>query len=57
MIDIFRLLEADATRRRELATLARLQQKYGARTPPPDPAPIGSQPVFARPGQDDLFAA
>jgi hypothetical protein len=43
VIDIFRLLEADATRRRELATLARLQQKYGVRTPPPDLAPTGSQ--------------
>jgi hypothetical protein len=42
-IDVFRLLEADATRRRELATLARLQEKYGARTPPPDLAPTGSQ--------------
>jgi hypothetical protein len=42
-IDIFRLREADATRRRELAMLARLQEKYGARTPPPDPAPTGSQ--------------
>jgi hypothetical protein len=48
-IDIFRLLEADATRRRELATLARLQEKYGARTPPPDPAPIGSQPFLPAP--------
>ena len=37
------MLEADATRRRELATLARLQEKYGARPPPPDPEPIGSQ--------------
>ena len=33
VIDIFRMLEADATRRRELATLARLQEKYGARPP------------------------
>jgi len=41
VIDIFRMLEADATRRRELATLARLQEKYGARTLPPDPAPVG----------------
>jgi hypothetical protein len=32
-IDIFRLLETDATRRRELTMLARLQEKYGARTP------------------------
>jgi hypothetical protein len=43
VIDIFHMLEADATRRRELATLARLQEKYGARPPPPDPEPIGSQ--------------
>ena len=49
VIDIFRLLEADATRRRELATLARLQEKYGARTPPPDLTPIGSQPSSAAP--------
>ena len=49
VIDIFRLREADATRRRELATLARLQEKYGARTPPPDPAPIGSQPSSPAP--------
>ena len=42
VIDILRLLEADATRRRELATLARLQEKYGARTPL-DLAPTGSQ--------------
>jgi hypothetical protein len=42
VLDIFRMLEADATRRRELATLARLQEKYGARTSPPDPAPIGA---------------
>ena len=54
VIDIFRLLEADATRRRELATLARLQEKYGPRTPPPDPAPIGSQPS-SPPRQDDLL--
>jgi hypothetical protein len=43
VIDIFRLLDADVTRRRELATLARLQEKYETRTPPPDPAPTGSQ--------------
>jgi hypothetical protein len=47
VIDIFRLLEADATRRRELATLARLQEKYEARTPP-DPAPIGPTPALKR---------
>ena len=43
VIDTFRLLEADATRRRELGTLARLQEKYGVQTPPPDLAPTGSQ--------------
>jgi hypothetical protein len=48
VIDIFRLLEADATRRRELATLARLKEKYGARTPP-DLAPIGPQPSSLAP--------
>src|SRR6202453_755790 len=49
VIDIFRLLEADATRRRVLATLARLQEKYGARSAPPDPTPIGSQPPSPTP--------
>jgi hypothetical protein len=48
VIDIFRMLEADATRRRELATLARLKEKYGARTPP-DLAPIGPQPSSLAP--------
>src|ERR1700677_4736091 len=42
VLDIFRMPEADATRRRELATLARLQAKYGA-PPAPNPKPIGSQ--------------
>src|SRR6516164_8049627 len=37
VIDAFRMREAEATRRRELATLARLQEKYGARTPATDP--------------------
>jgi dienelactone hydrolase len=49
VIDIFRLLEADATRRRELAMLARQQAKYGARPPPPDLAPIDSQPSTPAP--------
>jgi hypothetical protein len=40
---------ADYTRKRELATLARLQEKYGARTPPPDLTPIGSQPSSPAP--------
>jgi hypothetical protein len=51
VIDIFRLLEVDATRRRELATLARLQEKYGTRTLPPDPAPIGSRPSSPAPAE------
>ena len=56
VIDIFRMLEADATRRRELATLARLQEKYGPRTPPPDPAPIGSlDAIRDRPGQQPVL--
>jgi hypothetical protein len=50
VIDIFRMLEADATRRRELATLARLQEKYGAR-PPPDPMPIDSPPSSSAPAR------
>jgi len=56
VIDIFRMLEADATRRRELATLARLQEKYGPRTPPPDPAPICSlDAIRDRPGQQPVL--
>ena len=41
VIGIFRMLEADATRRRELVLLARLQEKYGARAAVTDLAPIG----------------
>jgi hypothetical protein len=53
VIEIFRMLEADTTRKRELATLARLQEKYGARTPPPDPAPIGSPIPSTQPEEVD----
>ncbi len=56
VIDIFRMREADAVRRRELATLARLQEKYGALTPAPDPNPLPSH-APSPPRQDDLFAA
>lgn len=56
VIDIFRMREADAARRRELAALARLQEKYGTRTAPPDPAPCRSEPPSPS-RQDDLFAA
>src|ERR1700677_4152144 len=45
VIDIFRLFEADTTRRRELATLARLQEKYGVRTLPADSSPSARQSV------------
>jgi hypothetical protein len=55
-IDIFRILEADATRRRELATLARLQEKYGAPTAPSDPVPIGSLDASRdRPGRQPIL--
>ena len=53
VLDIFRMLEADATRRRELATLARLQAKYGA-PPVPNPKPIGSQAKKADAVDDTL---
>ena len=59
VIDIFRMREADATRRRELATLARLQAKYGAR-PPPDRMPIDpppSSPAPARRSPCDMIPA
>ena len=43
VIDVFRMREADATRKRELETLARLQEKYGARPPAPDPSPLAQR--------------
>ena len=51
VIDVFRMREADATRKRELDTLARLQAKYGANREPPSSSPQTSPP------QADLFAA
>jgi len=51
VIEVFRMREADATRKRELETLARLQAKYGANREPPSPSPQISPP------QADLFAA
>jgi hypothetical protein len=54
VIDIFRMLEADATRRRELAMLARLQEKYGAQPLATDPKPTGSQAEKADAVDDTL---
>jgi len=52
VIEVFRMREADATRKRELDTLARLQAKYGdANREPPSPSPQTPPP------QGDLFAA
>ncbi len=58
VIEGFRMREADAVRRRELATLARLEEKYGARTPPPasDLGTVRQEPSPLT-GQGDLFAA
>ena len=58
VIEVFRMREADAVRRRELATFARLQEKYGARTPPPasDLGTVRQEPSPLT-GQGDLFAA
>ena len=50
VIDVFRMREADATRKRELDALARLQAKYGANREPPSASPQ------APPSQADLFA-
>ncbi len=52
VIDVFRLREADATLKRELAMLARLQAKYGdaSREQPPSSSETP-------PPQGDLFAA
>ena len=50
VIEVFRMREADATRRRELDMLARLQAKYGANREPPSSSPQ------TLPRQADLFA-
>src|SRR5580700_7353446 len=50
VIEVFRMREADATRKRELDTLARLHAKYGANREPPSPSP------YTAPPQADLFA-
>ena len=50
VIEVFRMREADATRKRELDILARLQAKYGANREPPSSSPQTSPP------QADLFA-
>jgi hypothetical protein len=50
VIDVFRMRDADATRNRELGTLAQLQAKYGANRESPSSSPRTSPP------QADLFA-
>jgi sulfite reductase alpha subunit-like flavoprotein len=50
VIEVFRMREADATRKRELDILARLQAKYGADRESPSSSPQTS------PSQADLFA-
>jgi hypothetical protein len=50
VVDVFRMREADATRDRELATLAQLQAKYGANREAP------SSSLQTSPPQADLFA-
>src|SRR5271166_4790780 len=54
VIDVFRMREADATRKRELDTLARLQAKYGAKRESPSSSPSSSPQTS--PSQADLFA-
>jgi hypothetical protein len=60
VIDVFRMRDADATRQRELATLERLQAKYGAgRDPaaaPSDSLTSVRAPTESR-TQGDLFTA
>ena len=51
VIEVFRMREADSTRKRELDALARLQAKYGTNREPPLSSPQTSPP------QADLFAA
>ncbi len=50
VIDVFRMREADATRKSELNALARLQAKYGANREPPSSSPQTSL------SQADLFS-
>ncbi len=50
VIDVFRMREADATRKRELDALARLQAKYGTNREP------ASSSLQTSPPQTDLFA-
>ena len=51
VIDVFRMREADATHKRELDILARLQAKYGTNREAPSSSPQTSPP------QADLFTA
>lgn len=56
VIDVFRMRERDATRARDLALLARLTSKYGAKREAPSPAQATAPD--AEPAQPpDLFAA
>jgi hypothetical protein len=50
VVEVFRMREADATRKRELDILGRLQTKYGANRESPSSSPQTSPP------QADLFA-
>ncbi len=50
VIEVFRMREADATRKRELDALARLQAKYGTNREP------ASSSLQTSPSQADLFA-
>lgn len=50
VIEVFRMRESDATRKRELDILVRLQAKYGPSRESPSPSPQTSPP------QADLFA-
>ena len=50
VIEVFRMREADSTRKRELDALARLQAKYGTNREPP------SSSLQTSPSQADLFA-
>ncbi len=54
VIEVVRMREADATRKRELDILARLQAKYGANRESPSSFPSSSPQTS--PSQADLFA-